>query len=509
MILRIAFKNLLHKPLYATLCWLLLACSTAVLLMLIALSRQAKEQLEKQIDGVDLVLGAKGSPLQLILSSVYNLDAPTGNINLAEAQRFMQHPMVESAIPLSLGDSYKGYRIVGTTPAYLDKYKVKPAAGRVFTASMEVVIGATVAERAGLKIGSRFAGTHGLEEKGHVHEEHSYVVVGVLPVTGLAIDQVILTPLESVWAIHETVRHHEDGDHAEEEHQHDAKDSHAGEAHENGAGIAAAKDGHANDAHKHDADNANKANNETPATETHQHDAEDNQTNEAHKHDADNADADGSHATDEAPQTGTHQHGTKAHENDAIAGHQQYPANAKQITAVLIKFRSPLAQLQFPRMINENTNMQAAVPAIEVNRLQSLMGSGAEVLRILGWLLAGLAACSIFVMLVQGTHERRYELALLRSMGCGRGKLLGLVLSEALILALAGIFGGFLLSRLSLWLLQQEVFTNYHLNFSGLWKISATDMVTAAAILAACLLAALFPAIRAFRLNISKTLANA
>lgn len=424
MILRIAFKNLLHKPLYATLCWLLLACSTAVLLMLIALSRQAKEQLEKQIEGVDMVLGAKGSPLQLILSSVYNLDAPTGNIYLQEAKRFMQHPMVESAIPLSLGDSYKGYRILGTTPAYLDRFKVQPREGRIFSGSMEVVIGATVAERAGLKIGSRFAGTHGLEEKGHVHEEHSYEVVGVLPATGLAIDQLILTPLESVWTIHEPAKHHEEEEGAE--HDHGKTDDHA-------------------------------------------HDHEDDHHEQADHHQNVN----------------------------------------KQITAVLIHFRSPLAQLQFPRMINENTNMQAAVPAIEVNRLQSLMGSGAEVLRILGWLLAGLAACSIFVMLVQGTHERRYELALLRSMGSGRGKLLGLVLSEALILALAGILGGFLLSRLSLWLLQQEVFTNYHLTFSGLWKITATDMITAAAILAACLLAALFPAIRAFRLNISKTLANA
>lgn len=444
MIFRIAFKNLLHKPLYATLCWLLLACSTAVLLMLLALSRQAKEQLEKQIDGVDMVLGAKGSPLQLILSSVYNLDAPTGNIYLAEAQRFMQHPMVESAIPLSLGDSYKGFRIIGTTPAYFDKYKVKPSDGRIFSASMEVVIGATVAERAGLKIGSTFAGTHGLEEKGHVHEEHSYKVMGVLPATGLAIDQLILTPLESVWTIHEPVRHHD------EDAEHD---------HEDG-------DADKQDAGEHDADHKPDAD----------HDHENNNTGE-HPHD---------HPTEATQSTST-----------------------QQITAVLIRFRSPLAQLQFPRMINENTNMQAAVPAIEVNRLQSLMGSGAEVLRILGWLLAGLAACSIFVMLVQGTHERRYELALLRSMGCGRIKLLGLVLSEALILALAGIAGGFLLSRISLWLLQQEVFTNYHLTFSGLWEITATDMITAAAILAACLLAALFPAIRAFRLNISKTLANA
>lgn len=404
MILRIAYKNLLHKPLYATLCWLLLACSTAVLLMLIALSRHAKEQLEKQIEGVDMVLGAKGSPLQLILSSVYNVDAPTGNIYLQDAQRFMQHPMIASAIPVSLGDSYKGYRIIGTTPAYVDKYNIQ-ASGRMFSAPMEVVIGATVAERGGLKIGSKFAGTHGLEEKGEVHEGKEYVVTGILPSTGLSIDQVVLTPLESVWAMHEGAKHHEEEEHEEEEHE------------------------------------------DAPAQQ--------------------------------------------------------------QITAVLIKFRSPLAQLQMPRMINENTTMQAAVPAIEVNRLQSLMGSGTEVLRILGWLLAGLATCSIFVMLVQGTHERRYELALLRSMGGGRFRLLALVLSEAGMLAVAGIMGGFMLSRLSLWLLQQKVFSSYHLSFSGLWEITKADVITAAAILAACLLAALFPAIRAFRLNISKTLANA
>ncbi|GEP94922.1 FtsX-like permease family protein [Chitinophaga cymbidii] len=490
MILRIAFKNLLHKPLYATLCWLLLACSTAVLLMLIALSRQAKEQLEKQIEGVDLVLGAKGSPLQLILSSVYNLDAPTGNIYLQEAQRFMQHPMVESAIPLSLGDSYKGYRILGTTPAYLDRFKVQPREGRIFSGSMEVVIGATVAERAGLKIGSRFAGTHGLEEKGHVHEEHSYVVVGVLPATGLAIDQLILTPLESVWTIHEPAKHLED-----EDSEHDHEKDNAVQEHDHGTDD--------DDAHKHDHEKADDRTNS--AAGEHHH------ATDSHPED-DHSDADRQNAADAHDHEDDHQEPADhdQHQNAVPAnGHVAATAANKQITAVLIHFRSPLAQLQFPRMINENTNMQAAVPAIEVNRLQSLMGSGAEVLRILGWLLAGLAACSIFVMLVQGTHERRYELALLRSMGSGRGKLLGLVLSEALILALAGILGGFLLSRLSLWLLQQEVFTNYHLTFSGLWKITATDMITAAAILAACLLAALFPAIRAFRLNISKTLANA
>ncbi|MGE7773449.1 ABC transporter permease [Chitinophaga sp. NPDC101104] len=448
MIFRIAIRNLLHKPLYTALCWLLLSCSTTVLLVLWALNRQARQQLEQQIDGIDLVLGAKGSPLQLILSSVYHLDNPTGNISLTEADRFMHHPLVESAVPISLGDSYHGFRIIGTTQAYLDKYNVKPTQGKVFGKSMEVVAGAEAARKAGLKVGSRFAGTHGLGKTGHVHEGEEYLVSGILPATGLAVDQLLLTPLESVWDIH--APHHDAAahDHAEGGHEHDAHATQPGTS-----------EGH--DPHEHDA------------------------------HD--------------------HEGAAKDHED---AGSQesammQTPDPRKQVTAVLIKFRSPMGQLQFPRMINEYTNMQAAVPAIEINRLQSLLGTGAKVLRALGWLLAGLAACSIFVTLVQGTHERRYELALIRTMGGSRGKLLALVFAEAFLLGLAGVVTGIALSRVALLLLQQELFAGYHLNFSGAMPLTAADAITAAAIVGACLLAALLPAVRAFRLNIAKTLANA
>ncbi|WP_126245838.1 ABC transporter permease [Chitinophaga rhizosphaerae] len=436
MIFRIAIRNLLHKPLYTALCWLLLSCSTTVLLVLWALNRQARQQLEQQIDGIDLVLGAKGSPLQLILSSVYHLDNPTGNISLTEAERFMHHPLVESAIPISLGDSYHGFRIIGTTQAYLDKYNVKPAQGKVFGKSMEVVAGAEAARKAGLKVGSRFAGTHGLGKTGHVHEREEYLVSGILPATGLAVDQLLLTPLESVWDIHAP---HHDAD-----------------AHD-----------HAEDGHDHD-----------------------------------------EHATD--PGAGEdHDHPDHAEAGSRESAMMQTPDPRKQVTAVLIKFRSPMGQLQFPRMINEHTNMQAAVPAIEINRLQSLLGTGAKVLRALGWLLAGLAACSIFVTLVQGTHERRYELALIRTMGGSRGKLLALVFAEAFLLGLAGVVTGIALSRVALLLLQQELFAGYHLNFSGAMPLTAADAITAAAIVGACLLAALLPAVRAFRLNIAKTLANA
>ncbi|WP_298717770.1 FtsX-like permease family protein [Chitinophaga sp.] len=467
MIFRIAIRNLLHKPLYTALCWLLLACSTSVLLVLWALNRQARQQLEQQIDGIDLVLGAKGSPLQLILSSVYHLDNPTGNIPLSEASRFMQHPLVESAVPISLGDSYHGFRIIGTTTAYLDKYNAKPAEGKVFSKSMEVVAGVEAARKAGLKVGSRFAGTHGLGKTGHVHEGEEYIVTGILPATGLAIDQLLLTPLQSVWDIH--APHHDPDDH---DHGHAEGEN-----------------------HDHDHDHEDAKGHDHDKADGHDHD---HAEGEAHDH----ADAKG-HDHDEA----------KGHDHDHAeeAAEKADPAHdpQQQVTAVLIKFRSPMGQLQFPRMINEYTNMQAAVPAIEINRLQALLGTGAKVLRALGWLLAGLAACSIFVTLVQGTHERRYELALIRTMGGSRGKLLALVFAEAFLLGVLGVVTGIALSRVALLFLQQELFAGYHLNFSGAMPLTAADGITAAAIVGACMLAALLPAVRAFRLNIAKTLANA
>jgi putative ABC transport system permease protein len=120
--------------------------------------------------GIDLVAGAKGSPMQLVLSAVFHLDAPTGNIPLAEANALAKQRFVKKAIPLALGDSYKSFRIVGSNHEYPAHYGARVADGRLWSAPMEATLGAEVAARAKLAVGAKFAGAHGLGEGGDEHE---------------------------------------------------------------------------------------------------------------------------------------------------------------------------------------------------------------------------------------------------------------------------------------------------------------------------------------------------
>ena len=185
---------------------LLLAAGVALVLLLMLADENLNQRLHKDAQGIDLVVGAKGSPLQLILSSIYQMDIPNGNIALSDAQQLMKNPKVKLAIPLALGDSYHSFRIVGTTPDYITHYGAHFVTGGVYNAPLEAVAGAATK----LALGNVFAGSHGLVAGGEVHAQFPYKVVGVLAPTGTVIDRLILTPVETVWKIH--VEHHDEDD---------------------------------------------------------------------------------------------------------------------------------------------------------------------------------------------------------------------------------------------------------------------------------------------------------
>jgi putative ABC transport system permease protein len=146
--------------------------------------------------------------MQIILSSIYHLDVPTGNIPYKQALEISRHRMVKKAIPLALGDSYKGFRINGTTHEYLTHYGATFAAGKAWTKPLEAVIGAEAALRTGLKVGDTFKGAHGMGDKpGDEHDALPYTVAGVLAPSGTVIDRLVLTSVESVWAMH--AEHHD------------------------------------------------------------------------------------------------------------------------------------------------------------------------------------------------------------------------------------------------------------------------------------------------------------
>jgi putative ABC transport system permease protein len=199
----LAWSYLRARPLGTLLNVLLLALGVGTIGFVLIVNGQVGESLNRDARGIDLVVGAKGSPIQLILAGIFHLDVPTGNIPLAAAGELAANPLVKRVIPLSIADSFRGYWVLGTTPDYIDLYGGSFASGRVWTDRMQAVLGATVAQRTTLGVGDTFAGSHGLAEGGPVHGDSVYTVVGVLKPTGTVLDRVALVNAESIWFVHE------------------------------------------------------------------------------------------------------------------------------------------------------------------------------------------------------------------------------------------------------------------------------------------------------------------
>jgi len=389
MLIKIAWRNIIAKPLSSFLCILLMTFGIAIISLVMQIGTQLEAKFSKNISGIDMVVGAKGSPLQLILSSVFQIDAPTGNISLEEASAMAKNPMIKSFIPLSMGDSYQGFRIVGTTPAYGKHFEASLAQGRSFQAPMEVILGAEVAARTGLTLGSTFASSHGLDGEGESHDHTLFHVVGVWKPNQSVLDNLVVTSLESVWAVH-------------------------------------------------------------------------------------------------------------AHGDEIVA---------EEITAALVQFRSPMGLMTIPRNINANSRMQAALPAIEINRLFALLGVGVSTLTYLAWAIMIISGISVFISLFNALKERKFELALLLSMGATRTKLFLTLLFEGLILVGAGAFLGLLISRIGLISLTQTVESNLRMRLESQALLPEEWYLLGGALLLG-ILASILPSFGVYRLNISNTLAE-
>lgn len=421
---KLSWKNLSDQPLSTALSLMLFSFGVSIISLLMLLYTQVDEKLERNQAGIGLVVGAKGSPLQLVLSSVYHVDFPTGNIDMEEAMKLKKHPLVSAAIPLALGDMYQGFRIVGTTQEYPELYKAELAKGQWWAKDMQVTLGSKVAAQTGLQIGDTFAGAHGLtEEGGHAHEEHRYEVVGIMKPTGSVLDQLILTNVASVWNVHE-------------EHGHAAA--------------------------------------EPAATAVH----------EAHDHDD-----------------------HEGHDHDEHAGHEHAEQPKREITSLLLKFRNPMGALTLPRMINENTQMQAASPVYETARLYELLGVGIDALKALGAAVMLISGLSVAISLYNTLKERRYEIAYMRVLGASRVQLFTMVLLEGVWVALMGYVLGIALSHAGMSVLGYYLEDAWKFDFSA-WHLLPEEGYMLLASLAVGVLAALLPAWQAANTDISTTLSQ-
>jgi putative ABC transport system permease protein len=218
----LAYKNIINKPLHLLLSLILFALGVGLISFLLLFSNQLKEKFEANLANIDLVIGAKGSPLQLILCNMYHIDNPTGNIKIKDARAFLnpRHPLIKKSIPLSLGDSYKNYRIVGTNHDILGLYKVELDKGALWQKDLEVTIGSQVAAQTGLKIGDSFMSSHGFNDDSDMAHDHAkFKVSGILKPSITVADQLIFTNTASIWAMH-AHEENEEETHQEEEENH-------------------------------------------------------------------------------------------------------------------------------------------------------------------------------------------------------------------------------------------------------------------------------------------------
>ena len=220
---QVAWKNVVSEPAQLLLNLTLFALGIGLSLYLILINDQVKQSFEKNMAGIDMVIGAKGSDLQMIFCSMYHIDNPTGNITIEEAKPFLkaEHPLIAQSVPLALGDNYKGYRIVGTDYEILTLYNAALGQGNLWTHSGEVTVGYAVASILNISIGDHFLSSHGLDDGEDMEHEHKMTVVGILEPSGTVLDNLILTSPYSVWD-----NHSDHTDHSDHAHNHDDHDHH-------------------------------------------------------------------------------------------------------------------------------------------------------------------------------------------------------------------------------------------------------------------------------------------
>ena len=405
-IFKLSIKNIFNKPLSSSISLALLVLGVGIISLLLQLNTLIKDQMDNNLRGIDMVVGAKGSPLQLILSSVYHIDSPTGNISLAEAETISNNRMVGSSIKILYGDNYKGFRIVGAEKKFIELYKGVIKEGKDWDNPYEVLVGSKVYEKLKINLGDELISSHGLRETGQSHDEGTFKVVGLLKPSNSVIDQLIITSPQSVWDIHET--------------------------------------------HDHD-----------------EHENENEHENE-HEHEHDN----------------------------------------REITAMLIKFKSPMNIIQFPRQINENTNLQAAVPSYEISRLFKLFGFGIETLSYLAYLIIIVSVFSLFINLFNSMRERKYEMALIRTLGASRFQLSTMIIFESLVLTISGFILGLLFSRFGVMFVSSLMEESINYNLNSLKILNEEYWLLGLSVLIG-VVSSLIPAIQVYKMNISKILADA
>lgn len=452
-IFTIILKNFKQHRLSTCLTLLSIAMGIALVVAVASIKDQIKDHFFNISSKYEVVIGAKGSPLQLVLNSMYFMGAPTGNIDYSFFDTLKESPLIQMMIPFSLGDHYKDSLIVGTSDDFFKPYNTltsKPLSletGKPFDSTMQVVLGNKAAKNYSLNVGDTINAAHGIMESAetHTHTDKPYTVVGILKQTNTPIDNTIFTDIRSVWHIHDHKKDHE---------------------HHHNKPITQTNDS----SHNHHIDIKQASEEELMAelikdTEQIQKDQMRNKY---------------------AP---------------IIYDHLE----DKQITSILVKLASPAYLLQIQRDINDNTEYQAANPAYEIQKLISIIGNIDNLLLIISFLVIIVAVISILISTYNTTIHRKKEIAIMRAIGASKKWVVSIIMLEILLICIAGWVAGLILGHILLMAMGPIVneFSGIHLNC---FIFTKEELFLFPLVIILGLLSSLLPAYEAYKTDVASNL---
>ncbi|WP_088330714.1 ABC transporter permease [Lacimicrobium sp. SS2-24] len=437
MLISLAKASLFSRRLTVLLTVISIAVSTFIILGVDHLKNEMKTSFSRTVSGVDLIVGARTGPTNLLLYSVFRIGNPTNNISWSSYQQLKTSPEVAWTVPISLGDSHKGYRVMGTTAEYFEHFKygqsqpLKLQRGGVFETTMQAVVGAEVAARLGYKVGDEIVISHGTGDVSFTHHDaHPFTVSGILAATGTPVDQTVHVSLGAIEAIHQqparpSLTRGLSSKPAPEEHQHDHGPSHD---------------------HDHDHD---------------QHDTAPSQTNHSGEHEE---------------------------------------LEPESVSAVLVGLTSRIGVLTFQRKVNqyEQEALLGIIPGVALSQLWQMMGMVERALALIALLVLIASMLGMTTMLLASMREREREIAVLRAIGAHASFVVLIIELEAILIALSGAVLGYLVLAAVLVGLDGWLVSQYGLFISALpFSLSTLGYLGLIVLLAAVL--ALIPAWLSYR----------
>ena len=333
----LAWKSLLNRRLTAGLTVAAVAMSVMLLVAVDRIRTETKTSFVNTISGVDLVVGARGGPLNLLLYAVFRVGDATSNISWESYQMIAARPEVAWSVPLSLGDAHRGYRVLGTTDDYFAHYRygrdraLAFETGEPFANASEAVLGAEVAATLGYAMGDGIVVSHGIGDVSFVHHDDApFTVAGILAPTGTPVDRTVHVSLAGIEAMHSEPGHEHDHDGHSDEEDHDGHDEHVGDEHHDGE-HAEHHDGEHGEHDEHHDDHAEHDDSEHAEHHDGEHDEHHDADDHGEHHD-DHAEHDGEHAEhhDERHDTDHAEHHDVDHaehhdeHHDAAAHHDEH-----------------------------------------------------------------------------------------------------------------------------------------------------------------------------------------